>query len=124
MALYGDAWDRKIAVTTIPYFSKAIAQLVSGPKDELPGKRYTINEVEWSGKEIAEALEKVNGSKPEVKKITDDDLKSALQQGVYAALSAELQRKWGAGSYPDIDPFKPKGVEPVKLDELLASAKK
>lgn len=124
LALYGDALNRKIAITSIPYLSKAVAQLVSGPKNELPGSVYTVVEAEFTGQQVADALEKANGTKPEITKVSDADLTAALQYGEYAALSAGLQKKWGAGEFPNPNPFNPKGVTPITLDELVGEAKK
>lgn len=124
LRLYGDALNKKIAVTSIPYLSKAVTELVSGPKNELPGSQYTVTEAEWTGQEIADALEKANGSKPEIEKITDDEINAAIQHGDYAALSAGIQKKWGKGDWPNTSPLNPKGATPITLDQLVGEAKK
>lgn len=124
LRLYGDALNKKIAVTSIPYLSKAVTELVSGPKNELPGSQYTVTEAEWTGQEIVDALEKANGSKPEIEKITDDEINAAIQQGEYAALSAGIQKKWGKGDWPNTSPLNPKGATPITLDQLVGEAKK
>lgn len=124
LRLYGDALNHKIGVTSIPYLSKAVAELVSGPKHELPGSQYTVTEAEWTGQQVSDALEKANGSKPEIEKITDDDINAATQQGVYPALAAGIQKKWGSGDFPNTSPYNPKNATPITLDQLVSEAKK
>lgn len=123
LSLYGDALSRKLPVTTTHYLGQALAQLVAGPKDKLPGTRYTIVENSWTGKEVQDALEKSNGAKPEVSKVTEDELKATLRGGRLYALGSELKKKWGAGEFPNNDPYNPKGVDAISLDQLFTGQK-
>lgn len=121
LALFGDALKRKIPVTRASYLGQAVAELVSGPKDKLPGTHYTVVEASWTGQEIADALEKVNGAKPQISEITD----RALREDYDAAPESKaLKRKWGAGEFPNPDPFNPKNVTPMNIDEMFAAIKK
>lgn len=124
LRLYGDALNRKIAITSIPYLSKAVTELVSGPKNELPGSQYTVVEAEFTGQQVADQLEKTNGAKPEIEKITDDEINAAIKHGEYAALSAGIQKKWGAGEFPNPNPYNPKSATPITLEQLVGEAKK
>lgn len=98
MTLYGDAMTRRLSFVALPYLAEAITQIIL-LKDFGPGKNYTVVGQEFTGREVAEAFEAVHGSKPEIVKMTDEDVERMRKEGPLSGLAAAWRMHWGKGKW-------------------------
>lgn len=122
--LYGDALNQKLAVTSPSYLAQAIGQLVVRDPKDITGKSYTVIDFETTGQELADAFEKLNGSKPTITAAKEEELDGARKSGPPGALGAAARRKWGRGDFPADDRFEPAGVQRREVYQAVESASK
>ncbi|TXT06120.1 hypothetical protein VHUM_03593 [Vanrija humicola] len=118
---YGDALNRELPVTSPGYLGAGVAQLVTSP-ELVPGNTYTIVEQKWTGQQVVDAIAKAKGADVKVETFTDADLEALRANGPLGVLSGALIKKWGAGEFPEVNPFKPEGVTPRTVDQAVESA--
>lgn len=108
VSLYGDAADRKLQITSLPYLASAVGELaLKDPAALQPS--YTVFEYAASGNEIAKAIEQATGRKVEIKQVTDAEIEGGRKAGDPAALSSTVKVKWGTGEFQAEDAYNPAG---------------
>lgn len=118
--LYGDALNNKFSYLSLPFLAEAVAQLVLDPSFG-PGKRYTLSEAEFTGRDVVEAFKKANGKEPTVSEFTDKDVTALRDASPAAGLGASWRMHWGLGNWKAENLFEPKGVTKQSLEEIVRS---
>lgn len=119
LTLYGDALSSKFSFSSLPYIGAAVAQIVTLPKLE---NKYTVVEAEFTGAQLASALEKKHGKAPTLSKFTDEDVAAAVAKGPGPGLGAGWRTHWGKGHWTSPNRFDPAGVAPRTLEQGIEQA--
>lgn len=122
ITFYGDALDKHFSFLSLPYLGEAVAQLVTSPHFG-PGMRYTVVEQEFTGRQVVDAFEQVNGAKPEIVEMGDEDVEAMRAEGPVQGLAAAWRMHWGNGNWNVVNLFEPVGVQPRTLKEAVQKAK-
>ncbi|KAL1406660.1 hypothetical protein Q8F55_008366 [Vanrija albida] len=117
--LYGKALESTFSFSSLPYIGAAVAQIVT--LDKLEAK-YTVAEAEFTGAELAAALQTKHGKAPAVSEYTDADVAAAVARGPGPGLGAGWRTHWGNGNWTAPNRFAPEGVVPRTLAQGIDKA--
>ena len=105
---------------TMAYLGEGIAQIATRDPISIKGKHYSLVEYWTTGSEFVDVFTRVNGAKPTIKDLSDEELETMRVTPPMGPVAAAYLTAWATNKWNYKDPQEVEGWKSKSLEEVAA----